>query len=399
MQYIATTFAHGNGPYSRIIDLGLAINREFSERRLPKMRVLVPLVYGERQRRIILEQFEQVAEEEPDRLLLDETYGKLLGEIFFKTGSYEENLRAFAEHYSGLEERVRNHLSSTFTAKTLDGRDVRVNGEHIDFEISHNPRVATGYQKSFYTTIALFSEILERTFGESSLKFDRDVLAETIKIAERIERDKAVHFIPEPFAFSYDGTREKREREIFTPPFIHSPKPDTREIPKGMYVTITGIDGLRTLFDEVSKFGIQLYCPDFINLQNADNRFSPEIISNPDILYHFARTGWSSVWLSHITETPLITPPYKEGDDPEIYFNERSVRKLGIATLFDSEEDPKKILEEANLQVKEMKGINRRLVDGYGTLDGIDYTARIIADFLEGKDISSYREVLPVLAD
>ena len=33
----------------------------------------------------------------------------------------------------------------------------------------------------------------------------------------------------------------------------------------------------------------------------------------------------------------------------------------------------------------------------YRTLDGIDYTAKVIADLLEGKDISHYREVEPCL--
>ena len=33
MQSMITTFAHGNGPYSRTVDLGLAINAELARRR------------------------------------------------------------------------------------------------------------------------------------------------------------------------------------------------------------------------------------------------------------------------------------------------------------------------------------------------------------------------------
>ena len=49
MTHIITTFAHGNGPYSRTIDLALAVNQRLKE----KMPIVVPLVYGDRQKKII----------------------------------------------------------------------------------------------------------------------------------------------------------------------------------------------------------------------------------------------------------------------------------------------------------------------------------------------------------
>jgi hypothetical protein len=401
MQLMNTTFAHGNGPFSRTIDLGLAINTEMQARGEASLPIIVPLVYGDRQKRIMREDFGQVIDENPDLILLDEFHGKILDELFFKKGFYQQNLEHLLEHQPKLEAQLRDYLSGTLKLTTFDGRNLSVSGRDIAFEISHNPRVATGYPISFYTTIGLFSEILERARQETLegriSDFSPEVLQQATAIAKKIEDDRQTHFMPEPFVFSYDANRKKGEKEIFTPPFIHTPKPNTEQVPEGMYVMITGIDGLAHLFEDVGQFGLRLYCPSFVKIQGADNTHAPDFVANPNIRYQFARTGWSTVWWSHMTETPLITPAYSQGDDPEIYFNEKSVSRLGIATVFNPS-DPKETLEQADSQIPRMRVVNQALLRNYGTLDGINYTARAIADSLHGKSLESYRAVQPVLS-
>ena len=53
MEHILTTFAHGHGPYMRIIDLGIAINRALSRNGHKALPIIVPLAYGDVQKRII----------------------------------------------------------------------------------------------------------------------------------------------------------------------------------------------------------------------------------------------------------------------------------------------------------------------------------------------------------
>ena len=398
MQSMITTFAHGNGPYSRTVDLGLAINAELARRREESFQIIVPLVYGERQRRIMLEDFGQVVEQSPDLILLDETYGRILNDLFFKTGHYQQNLEFLLENQPRLEQQVRDYLSGALKVRNFNGDSRTVRGKDIAFEISHNPRIATGFQMSYYTTIGLFSEILERTLEQKIPGFDPEVVRGVIGIAKKIEDDKKVHFMPEPFVFSYDAHRVKRPKEIFTPPFIHVPKGNNEDVPSGMYVMLTGIDGLRGLFDEINRFGVKVYCPPFVkDIGGADNTHAPDFVSNPNIKYQFARTGWSTVWVSHMTETPLITPRYILGDDPEIFFNERTVLGLGIASLFDGSNTPEQVLRQADSQMQNMSRVNQALVRNYGMLDGMDYTANVIVEDLLGKNISNYREVQPVL--
>ena len=386
MTHIITTFAHGNGPYSRTIDLALAVNQRLKE----KMPIVVPLVYGDRQKKIIKEEHG-----ESDLILFDEFYGKILYELFFKTGNYQENLEFLLKNQPSLEERLRNYLSGTLRTKTFDGKEVLVKGSDVSFELSHNPRVATGYENSFYTTIGFFSQILHFAMSED-LGFDSSLLREVGEIAHKIEDDKTLHFMPEPFVFSYNGARKRWKNEIFTPPFIHVPKDNDEEVQEGMYVMITGIDGLMELFNQIGEFGMKLYCPPFVkDIKNADNGHTPDFVANPHIRYQFARSGWSSVWLSHMTGTPLITPAYVNGDDPEIYFNERTIEKLGLGVVFRENENPVEVLRRADSLRNRLEVVNQGLMYTYGTLDGIDYTADVIVAHLRGEDISKYMKVEP----
>jgi len=391
MQYISTNFAYGNGPYLRCIDLGIALNKEFGERNVPEMRMIIPLVYGDRQKKIMQENFGKYIKENPDSIFLDVTYGNFLNDLFFKGNSYRKNLEFLIENQPKIEEKVNDHLNSEFDVENFEGEKIKIKPHELAFEVSHNPRVVTYLEKSFYTTIAFFSEILQRSMDEPSLKLDKKLLKDAKKIAIKIEKNKDLCFMPEPFTFSYDSLR-KTKGEIFTPPFIHLPEKNNNRIKKGMYVTITGIKELSKLFERIDEFGMSLYSPPFVNSPHIkqNNFYSSNILSNKDINFHFARSGWSSVWSSHMTLTSLICPKYTKGDDPEIFFNEKSLRKLGIATIFSPDSCPEEILKQTKSQLKNMKELNKKIIKQYGILDGINYTAKIIADFLEEKDLSKY---------
>ena len=56
MNYINTTFAHGNGPFSRTLDWAISVNNERTQRGLQRLSVVVPLVYPRRQERIMREE-------------------------------------------------------------------------------------------------------------------------------------------------------------------------------------------------------------------------------------------------------------------------------------------------------------------------------------------------------
>ncbi len=405
---ILTNFAFGNGPYARAIDLAIDINSELVRKGDRKHQILVPWVfslYGDRQRRIIEEefsaQFGKVITRED--IILDKELGEFLGNIFYKGKDYQEDLANLVTNHAKNEQGFNERLKGKFKAVDLAGNEVTVNGDDIAFEVSHNPKVSTEL-KSFYTTIAPFSEILRETAKSVELGelkgFNLDTLMDAEVIANKIEHSQTIMFQPEPFVFSYKAGRGRPYNEIFTPPFIHLPEPNNKPIDKGMYTMITGVgDELGDLFNQVTKFGLKLYYPPFVKDTKfeGDNSYPPSIISNPNILYFYARSGWSSVWHPHMTETPLITPAYKQGDDPEIFFNEKTVKRLRLGVVFHPTDDPKQVLKEADSLVPNYQEINRKLIGNYGTLDGVTYTARVVTDYLNGKSIETARSIPAVL--
>lgn len=406
MAIILTNFAFGNGPYARAIDLAIDINQELVRRGDEKHQILVPWVYGERQKRIIEEDFgsrfgKYVTRED---IILDKTLGGFLSDIFYKGTNYQEDLENIIKTQERSETGFNERLKERFTAVDLAGNEVQVNGDDIVFEVSHNPKVVTDLELSYYTTIAPFSEILRETVnsvesGELS-GFKLDTLADAIEIANKIEKSQTILFQPEPFVFSYKEGRGRPYNEVFIPPLIHPPEPNNEKIAEGLYTMITGIGpGLKDLFDKVAAFGMKIYYPPFVKDAGfeGDNSHTPDIIANPNIIYFYARSGWSSVWHPHMTETPLITPAYKEKDDPEIFFNEKTIERLRLGVVFHSNDYPTSVLSEADTLVPNYRDINRRLINNYQTLDGITYAARVITAHLKNKNIEEYRDVPAIL--
>ncbi len=84
-----------------------------------------------------------------------------------------------------------------------------------------------------------------------------------------------------------------------------------------------------------------------------------------------------------ITGTPLVVPEFDPEDDPEIYFNNKTLERLGLCIVYRGEP-----LEEILAQVPHVKESCKRLcneiVARWGTLDGNRYCAKLFAeDFLK----------------
>ena len=56
MKLIETTFAHGNGPYSRCVEWAISVNDELEKITGERLPIIVTLVYPGRQERIMKEE-------------------------------------------------------------------------------------------------------------------------------------------------------------------------------------------------------------------------------------------------------------------------------------------------------------------------------------------------------
>ncbi len=388
MSYIATTFAHGNGPYSRCVEWAVQLNNCREENKLKRLPIVVPLVYPGRQERILKEELgNQLIVRYPDEILFDKKYGWLLAELMFKGKDYSENLMQLSRQYSAIEAEIQKHLDGKRELQTFDGRNIELDLRDAELQLGLNNRIQTLLPNQFYTAggAGPFDEILERAILDKEVQIDKESMKKALPIARRMIENQKIIFSNEPGVFSYDAERTLKRNERLTPPFVHFPKSDYTELPgKGVYLLMTGIDGIREggMYDAVIEFGMCLFAPEFSikslpeSIRNKVTPLAPSKINNPNVLCQYARAGWSSVWLSHLAEKGFISPKHPEKDDPEILFNQRGIEMLGLGTIIDK--NPKASLEKAISLAERVSNFNDNLKRKYETLDGISYAAKIV---------------------
>ena len=308
-KFIVTNFAYGTGPYLRTTELALAFNDEMEKRGKERLGIIAPLVYGEKQKRIMLEEFSKNA----DEIFLDEKLGKILKSIFYGDNTYEEALSKWAENVREVSAEAKNHLSGKIDAVSLSGKPTAIEGKNIVLELNRSPRIRYDIAQSYFTTFGYIAEILEKVkeVPESKISVRRDLLDKGIAAANWVEAGHKLHAVAYPATFSWrDDYKARYATEVLTPPISRLYAANEDEIEPGVFVTITGIPGLERLYQDAKRLGIKLYSSDEKSVPGSEKAL-PHIIPNPKMLLQFARSGWGSVWLSMISGTPLVVPDFQ----------------------------------------------------------------------------------------
>ena len=377
MKYVVTNFAYGTGPYLRTTELALSINNELQKRGRERLGIVVPLVYSERQLEVMREEFSDHA----DEIFLDESLGKLLGSIFYKDERYEEMLARWIENAKSVSEKVHAHLSGTFSVASLSGEKKMVKGSDILFEINRSPRIRYDIGPSYFTTFAYVEDILGRALKapKGGIAVSQDLLEKGKEIARFVEEKQTMRAVAYPATFSWEEPHTKHfPGEILAPPISRVYPANTESLSPGIFVTITGIPGLERLYKDAERLGLKLYSNDTNGVPES-TRALPHVIPNKNIVFQFARAGWSSIWLSMISGTPLVVPEYDPTDDPEIYFNNHAVEQLGIGVVYRGQKLEQVLHETARLR-ENSKDLSENVLAKFGTLDGNQYCAKLFAE-------------------
>lgn len=385
MKYLVANFAYGTGPYLRTAELARAVNREYRLRGREPFDVIVPWVYGEKQKRIMRDAFGNGGNADGGAILLDRVLGEIVGGVFYGNNTYEEALRLWVERHDALSHAAGAHLSGVITLEDLDGTVRTVSHPDIAAELNRAGRIAYGVAPVYAVTFGYISAILEETLTApaGAIAVDRDLVRRAIPMALEIERWQALHARAHPGTFSYRADEGRAwPDDIAIPPTIDPPSPHDEPMDEGIYVTITGIPGLERLYGEAHALGLRLYTNDPEAVPDA-HVLPPRAVANPRIKLQFARSGWGSVWLSQLVGTPLVVPAYDPHDDPEIYFNNICIEKLGLGIVYRGQ-PLGEILAEAERLRPGIAAYNRSLAERFGTLDGNAYAARLVADRVSG---------------
>lgn len=386
-KYIILNFIHGNSPYLRTTELALAINDLLEKRGMKRMRIIIPWVYKIRQIQIMKQNFGKVIRKHPEEILLDKNLGEYLLSTFYDGKNYGEWLDSFLNNYKEAEEKIQNYISTGLTAETFSGKKIKIKKEDIAMEINRCPQINFGISPSYYASFGYMSEILERAQMEKGIDTDKKLFKKAIPIHKKIEEKQNLHFIAEPATFSYLGDRSKRyNTEILTPPNSNQSLSvdffSRLFLRKGIYVTVTGVYGLNHLFKEMKDIGLKVYSHKK-GLLSFARKAPPAIISHKNILLHFTRVGWGSGWLSFFSETPLIALPFDSKDEPEVYFNNICLEKIGLGKVYNGQ-SMSELLEWGEIYKNNVRVIKKKLINKYGTLNGVEYTAdKIINHYLK----------------
>lgn len=384
MKYIVTNFVYGTGPYLRITELALAINEELELRGQDRLGIIVPWVYGEKQKRIMLEEFSGMNQKYPGEILLCARLGEILKTIFYGDNTYRQALEIWADKFGEVNSAATNYLKGDMEVEDLAGNKKVVLGQDIVMELSRAGRVKYGLLFSYGVSFGHISEILKNTLVVSSdeIGVDRTLIQRVIPLAEEIESQYKIVALAHPGTFSYLENRQPlNSREVLIPPTIYPPVANNDDIAEGIYVTITGIPGLERLYQEAHQLGLKIYSNDPKTVTGSE-KLLPHIVPNPKIKLQFARAGWGSIWLSMLSSTVFVTPDFDPKDDSEIYFNNLCIEKLGLGIIYRGQ-PLAEILSQAEALKPKIQAINQSLIDRFGTYNGHEYCAKIIVkDFL-----------------
>jgi len=380
-RYIVTNFAYGTGPFLRTTQLALAFNDELERRGKERYGIIIPLVYGERQRQVMLEEFAADDAKHPGEILIDAALGGILSPMLFGKESYESYIARWSSGVRDSSARAHAYLSGKLDLETLRGEKRRVDGKKIVLELNRSPRIRYDVAPAYFTSFAYLQDILEhaRQAPRQEVDVSPEILARALKEAEWVESAQDIHCIPYPGTFSYEHAYAPRYKdEVITPPLGPLFHLVRQTVEKGMYVTVTGIPGLERLYGEAKRLGLRLYSND-IRAVPESTHVLPHIISDENIVFHFARSGWSSVWLSIDTQVPLIVPPFDPHDDPEIYFNNKAVEALGVGIVWRGE-SLTDLLEKRDAIASSQREVRDGVEKRFGNWDGIGVCAKLFVE-------------------
>lgn len=381
-----TNFAYGTGPYLRTTELLIAFNDVLEARGRVRIPFIIPLVYGEKQKRIMREEFGAHAEKHPDEVLLDERFGAILKTIFYGDATYVDALKKWTEHMDDVSREARKYLGGVCDVETLGGVKKKVNGKEIVVELNRSPRIRLDIAPAYSTSFGYISEILKESLeiGRGAVNVDATLLARGEEVARAIEESQKMTAMAYPATFSWrKDYLPLYATEVLVPPITSLPHGDSEgTFEKGIYVTITGIPGLERLYEDARRIGLKLYSND-TDAVKGSKKALPHVVQNKKIVFQFARSGWGSVWLSLFSGTPIVVPEHDPKDDPEIFFNNRAVEALGIGMVYRGE-PLSEILEKCDVMRANCARAKKDIFARFGAIDGNAECAKLFAnDFLK----------------
>lgn len=358
MAFILCNPGYGNGPILRCAEVAVALNTALEKAKKPRATIILPLLYGKRQRKMFEEEFPGYP------FLFDETLGSIIASLLCENEPYEKFLSHWTDNVDSVSANVRTHIRSSY--------------KNIICEIARVPLVETGISPAYAAGFAKISTILRASMKEDSVTITKNVLRTAAARMEALEKHYSLYLLTEPGSFPGRGAS-------VIPPTLTKKRLAHDISQRSVYVTVSGMRQPELLSGIAQKLSVQTFSHAPEQIATARHA-TPAALEHENVVLHVARAGWGALWNSLITSTPLLTPPYDPDDDPEILFNIRRMLALKLGILYKGQ-PPAVLFKKAKLLKTAMTAYRKKLKARFGTLDGSAVAAqKILAHLLHSSD-------------
>lgn len=365
---------HGNEPQIMTAAIGAEINQILAENDLPGASIVLPSIYGERTRQILLEDFPTLA----DTIYLSDGLGEILKKTEFSRAGYQAHMREVAAHQPQVYEEALDYLSRPFIANSLAGnpKEFTPEGKRLEINAGANITVSRpGEKKTHFVFPVLLSEMMEQTLKdpEISRHFNHTTLERVIRLANDFEATYRTTQIPYVHTLcgqeDYDTTGK-----ILTPPLKKRQTPPEVELKKGnaVYIMVSGSEiGREVVEDQAQQLeqnGHEILFPPWLKL-DFGKPVHPNAVFDERVGAVMGRIGWGIGWLSQVAEKPFIAMPHLFFDNPEMHFNLQALERSGLGRVW---EDRKDLVDEALKLQPQIRQLNQKINKELQVPDGMD---------------------------
>lgn len=374
---IGITAVHGNEPYLISASISTRINDILAANGLRRTSIVLPSLYGERMRKIMLEEFP----EHPDEIYISEELGTILKQTEFSRAGYQAHLRSVVENQPKTSDDLLNFLSRPFSATSLNGQHKEFLPQYRRLEINAGANVTASEKKNRKTHFffpVLLSELMEHTSRDPMVRgrFDSATLDRVKRYAEEIEERYLTTQVPYVSTLSAESSYDSKGK-ILTPALKSARQSPSVFVKsrKGIYVMASGNEiGREALEDQakqLSKQGYDILSPAWLQLDFGKKEI-PDVIFNPDVRAVIGRAGWGIMWMAQVAEKPFIALPHLWFDNPEIHFNIRAIQDYGLGIEFSAEEKMIEAVQVGKTAAENIRKLNQNIYKELKLPEGID---------------------------
>lgn len=388
---------HGNEPYILATAIGREVSKKFASAGIEQPILVMPLLYGDRQRRILLE-------ENPNDVSLlyyDEQFGNILKDVMFGAGDFKQHITKVNTHYDEVEKMLNNRFrvdAQAITARSVATQEsMELSPRNIIGVIEAGNRVPIKVPHRYFA----FPEVLSRVLHESMLHPELGFSESDMKkLAERMMKVEAAYsqvFVPWVSTFSYQHASDLDSQpqviddrsRIYTPAMKAGIPKTQGEVDPGVYIMFSGtgsaVDANKSLINAAHQAGIKAFTPPWETIEGTE-KLPPSVMADENIIAILGRSGWGTGWQAMQLEKPWLVAPYQEGDDPEVYFNNKTIEALKLGKIIGSEGISGDELKKSAREISPgLSSLNDQIRQKFGTTNGIDYVADHIFQDLVAK--------------